>query len=229
MTRIPYLRVGEPFPPATQASREGIVCYGGDLSPTRLLDAYRAGIFPWFNENDPILWWSPNPRCLLFPDDLIIRKSFEKRLRNGGFEVRFDTDFASVIRACRSVDGRDEAGTWITQSIIEAYETLHHMGYAHSVETYIDDELVGGLYGVSLGGGFFGESMFSRVNDGSKVALVGLVAFAKHHGLEFIDAQIPTQHILSMGAVTLPREDFLTLLAQTLQRPTLMGNWGEKR
>lgn len=213
---IPYLRAGEPFPDPNSASFEGIVAYGGDLSPTRLLDAYRRGIFPWYNPGDPILWWSPDPRALLYPQDFIIRRSFRKRLKNGGFELRFDTNFSQTIRACRHVDGRAQS-TWIVPEMIEAYETLHGMGYAHSIETYLDGALVGGLYGVSLGRAFFGESMFSLVKDASKVALAGLVAFAKEVGFDFIDAQIPSEHLLSMGAVAIDRKSFLKELHEALQ------------
>lgn len=221
---IPYLRVGTPFPHPNDASQEGIVAYGGDLSPTRLMDAYRSGIFPWYNPNDPILWWSPNPRCLLFPKDFIIRRSFAKRLRNGGFEVRIDHDFSATIRHCREVDERAEE-TWILPEIIEAYETLHALGHAHSFETYLDGKLVGGLYGVCVGSAFFGESMFSLVPDASKVALAGLVAFAKKAHFHFIDAQIPSDHMMNMGAVCIDRKSFLTLLQTSNETPPQSIQW----
>lgn len=222
---LKFLQNDEPFPHPSQATPDGIVAYGGGLSPKRLLDAYTQGIFPWYNPNDPILWWSPNPRCVLYPQDFKLRKSFEKRLRNSGFEIRFDYDFQATIRACREVNGRAIQGTWILPEIINAYTQLHHMGYAHSVETYLDGKLVGGLYGVSLGNAFFGESMFSYERDASKVALYALNEFAHAHNFAFIDCQIPTQHLLSMGAVCVPRVTFLTQLQEVMTHPTIKGTW----
>lgn len=222
---LPRLRAGDPFPHASTANEHGIVAFGGDLSPTMILNAYRAGIFPWFNEDDPILWWSPNPRCLLFVDDLYVNKSLSKRIRNGGFTVKFDTNFAQTIRSCRKVNGRDIEGTWLQPSMVEAYENLHALGYAHSVETYLNGKLVGGLYGISLGSTFFGESMFSFEKDASKIALVALTALAKENGFSFIDCQVPSQHLINMGACVVERDDFLTILEDTLKNETRMGSW----
>ncbi len=228
MMNIPYLRMGEPFPHASQANEHGIVAYGGDLSPTRLLNAYRAGIFPWYSEGDPILWWSPNPRCILLPEEFVIRRSLAKRIRNGGFEVKFDHDFRGTIESCRKVDGRDKEGTWILPEIIEAYDELYGMGYAHSIETYLNGELVGGLYGVSIGGAFFGESMFSKVPDASKIALAALTQFAKEQGFLFVDCQIPTEHLLSLGAICVERDLFLEMLDASATHDTLMGSWRDR-
>jgi leucyl/phenylalanyl-tRNA--protein transferase len=228
MLDIPYLSGQQPFPSAHKANPQGIVAAGGDLSPQRILDAYKAGIFPWYAPGDPILWWSPNPRCIMLPYEFKKRKSLDKRIRNGGFEVRFDYDFAATIRGCREVDDRVEQGTWIIPEMIQAYEELHEMGYAHSIEAYIDDELVGGLYGVSIGNAFFGESMFAKVNDASKVAFAALVEFAMDHGFFFIDCQIPTDHLLSLGAICVERDLFLEMLEDSLQKETLLGSWAEK-
>lgn len=228
MIDIPYLNKEEAFPPATSANLQGIVAGGGELSPTRILEAYRAGIFPWYAPGDPILWWSPNPRCIMLPYEFKKRKSLEKRIRNGGFEIRFDYDFSATIRGCREVDDRVEAGTWIVQEMIDAYESLHEMGYAHSIEAYLDGELVGGLYGVSLGSAFFGESMFAKVADASKVAFAALVEFAMDHGFTFIDCQIPTDHLLSLGAICVERDLFLVMLEDSSENETLLGSWAEK-
>lgn len=225
MLTATYLENGQPFPPASSADRQGIVALGGDLSPQRILDAYRAGIFPWYAPGDPILWWSPNPRCIMLPYEFKKRKSLDKRIRNSGFEVRFDYDFSATIRGCREVDDRVEDGTWIMPEMIEAYEELHKMGYAHSIEVYLDDELVGGLYGVSLGRAFFGESMFSKVKDASKIALASLVEFAMDEGFAFIDCQIPTEHLLSLGAICVERELFLEMLGDSSQYETKIGSW----
>ena len=228
MFEVPYLRSHDNFPPASAANAQGVVAYGGDLSPTRILNAYRAGIFPWYAPGDPILWWSPNPRCIMLPHEFIKRKSLAKRIRNAGFEIRFDYDFSATIRGCREVDGRIEEGTWIMEEMIEAYETLHGMGYAHSIECYLEDELVGGLYGISLGSAFFGESMFAKVSDASKVAYSALIDFALEKGFTFIDCQIPTDHLLSLGAICVERELFLEILEDSSQHETLIGSWNEK-
>lgn len=222
---IPYLRKDEPFPPATSATEQGIVAYGGDLSPGRLLDAYRAGIFPWYNADDPILWWSPDPRCLLFVKDFYVNKTLSKRIRNGGFEVKFDHDFKKTINLCREVENRVKEGTWLIPEMIEAYENLHALGYAHSIETYLNGELVGGLYGVSLGKAFFGESMFSTIKDASKVALAALVEFCKTKDFHFIDSQILTDHMKQMGAVCINRSQYLNHLNNALQAETYSGSW----
>lgn len=227
MFEIPFLQDNEPFPSATSANEEGIVCFGGNLKPQTLLSAYRSGIFPWFSQGDPILWWSPTPRCIMLPSEFIIRKSLAKRIRNGGFEIRFDYDFKATIQGCREVNNRDKIGTWISPEMIKAYVKLHEMGYAHSIECYIDDELVGGLYGLSLGSAFFGESMFSKVSDASKVAYSALAEFAKQKGFIFIDCQVPNDHLLSLGAICVTRELFLEMLEDSAKSDTLKGSWAE--
>jgi len=204
------------FPDPRDADENGIVAFGGDLSPSRLLLAYRSGIFPWYSKGDPILWWSPDPRLILNLDDFKLRKSLRKRLKH--FEIRFDTAFGDVIRACAAVPRPGQEGTWIVPEMIEAYEVLHAMGYAHSVEAWQDGKLVGGLYGVAVGGMFCGESMFSRVKDASKAALAALVEHLKARGFEMIDAQVPTEHLKSLGAIEVSRDYFLSRLKQLLEK-----------
>ncbi len=225
MFELPYLESNDPFPAATAANSQGIVAYGGDLSPSRILEAYKTGIFPWYAPGDPILWWSPNPRCIMLPYEFKKSRSLDKRIRNAGFEVKFDHDFSATIRGCREVGDRVEKGTWILPEMIAAYETLHEMGYAHSVETYLDGKLVGGLYGVSLGNAFFGESMFSLEKDASKVAFATLVEFAMDHGFSFIDCQLPTDHLISLGAICVERDLFLSMLEDSLEKESKLGSW----
>lgn len=214
------------FPPVDLASPEGLLAVGGDLRAERLLEAYRHGIFPWYNEGQPILWWSPDPRAVLFLDDLKISRSLRKTLRRGVYSVTLDTHFRQVVEACSAPRANaDTPGTWIHPEMINAYNELHHMGYAHSVEVWKDDELVGGLYGVSLGGAFFGESMFNRRTDASKVALIYLVRQLQHWQFDFIDAQISSEHLSSLGAVELRRNRFITLLNRSLENPTRVGQW----
>lgn len=215
-----------PFPPAETALEEpnGLLAIGGSLSPLRLEQAYRGGIFPWYSEGQEILWWSPDPRAILPPDGLRISRSLRKRIRNGGFAVRLDTAFEPVMRACAE-SRADQAGTWITPAMIDAYCTLHARGLAHSVEVYRAGELVGGLYGVALGAAFFGESMFSRVPDASKVALAWLAAQLRHWDYRLIDCQIPSPHLESLGARTISRSHFLDLLRAALSQPGKTGPW----
>lgn len=221
-----YLLNEEPvFPHPSLADDEGLLAIGGDLSPERLLQAYANGIFPWYSDGDPIMWWSPNPRCILYPDKLIVSDSLRKKLNKGVFEVRFDTNFEAVIAACANVERPDQDGTWITDEIQGAYIGLHELGFAHSVEAYLDGELAGGLYGISLGNAFFGESMFHTVSDASKVAFVHLVERAKSWGFSFIDNQQITSHLLSLGAESVTRDSFLNMLEQSIQRPTHRGSW----
>lgn len=198
------------FPDPNDADENGIVAFGGDLTSSRLMLAYRSGIFPWYSAGDPILWWSPDPRLILNLDDFKLRKSLRKRLKY--FEIRFDTAFGEVIRACSTVPRPGQEGTWIVPEMIEAYEELHALGYAHSVEAWQDGRLVGGLYGVAVGGMFCGESMFARVSDASKAALAALVAHLKARGFEMIDAQVPTGHLKSLGAIEVSRAYFLNRL-----------------
>ncbi len=202
-----------PFPPVELAQREpnGLLAVGGDLSQVRLLNAYRNGIFPWYGDGQPVLWWSPDPRLVLFPDRLKISRSLYKTIRNRGFEVSLDRDFHGVIRACGAPRG-DEGETWITKEMINAYENLHQAGHAHSIEIWLQQELVGGLYGVSTGTVFFGESMFSRARDASKVALVCLARYLASWGYQLIDCQVYTQHLVSLGAEEIPRLRFIEIL-----------------
>lgn len=198
------------FPDPNSALEEGILAFGGDLSPSRLMMAYRNGIFPWYSAGDPILWWSPNPRLILELSDFKVRRSLRKKTNH--FEVRFDSAFSEVIGHCSRVPRMGQKGSWIVPEMIEAYETLHVLGYAHSVEAYQNGRLVGGLYGISVGNVFCGESMFSLVPDASKVALSVLVERLKEWKFDFIDCQVPTTHLKSLGAVEVPRELFLKRL-----------------
>ncbi|HKQ84992.1 MAG TPA: leucyl/phenylalanyl-tRNA--protein transferase [Steroidobacteraceae bacterium] len=199
----------ETFPPVERALKEpsGLLAAGGDLSPTRLLAAYRRGIFPWYSAGQPILWWSPDPRAVLYPQALKISRSFAKTLRNRGYETRIDTAFDTVIRACGSTRLRP-GGTWLSPEMTAAYQRLHELGYAHSIETWLDGRLAGGLYGVSLGRVFFGESMFSTERDASKVALKRLCDECMHREVAVIDCQMETPHLMSLGASLMTRAEF---------------------
>jgi len=226
---IPFLRPGDPpdaFPPLEQALRDpdGLLCAGGDLSTERLLEAYRRGIFPWYSEGQPILWWSPDPRAVLFPGELRISHSLAKTLRNRGFETRVDHAFAEVVASCADSDLRPE-GTWISPDMQSAYRHLHELGYAHSVEAWLDGRLAGGLYGIALGRVFFGESMFSLERDASKVALARLVDEAAARGIELIDCQVPTLHLESLGARCIPRDEFTARLSRAIPDTLMPGAW----
>lgn len=216
----------EPFPPAEQAMAEpnGLLAVGGDLSPQRLYAAYRNGIFPWYGEGQPILWWSPDPRGLFLPGDLHISRSLRRRLNQRHYQATLDTDFAAVIAGCAAPRAGEE-GTWITREMISAYLELHYQGYAHSVEVWLDAELVGGLYGVALNGAFFGESMFSRHRDASKVALAHLCPQLWRWGFDFLDCQMSNPHLDSLGIREIPRSDYLRLLTQALTKPHLPSPW----
>jgi leucyl/phenylalanyl-tRNA--protein transferase len=202
------------FPPPETAltNPPGLLAAGGDLSAERLLEAYRRGIFPWYEEGQPILWWCPDPRAVLFPDELRVSRRLRRTLRQGVFQASIDQAFAEVVEACARRDS--PVGTWITHDMSLAYGRLHALGYAHSVEVWRDGELAGGVYGVLLGGVFFGESMFSRASDGSKVALVHLRDVGRTRGLALIDCQIPSPHLASLGSREIPRRRFLDLLAR---------------
>ncbi len=213
------------FPNPELADPEGLVAYGGNLEIETLLAAYSQGIFPWFNEGSPILWWSPDPRLVLFPDKLKISKSFKQKINRNIFDIRFDTNFEQVIHYCSSVRRKNQDGTWITGNIQKAYIKLHHKGYAHSVETYFEENLVGGLYGVSIGAVFFGESMFHLMTDASKIALFYLVEKLKQWKFHFIDAQQSTHHLKSLGAEEVQRKKFLSLLASALRCKSKVGRW----
>ncbi|MDR0700811.1 MAG: leucyl/phenylalanyl-tRNA--protein transferase [Azoarcus sp.] len=212
---IPWLGTIADFPAIDPAlgTPEGLVAAGGKLSPEWLLAAYQCGIFPWFNEGDPILWWSPNPRLVLFPPEIRIRRSLRRALRQQRFEVRVDTDFPAVIAAC-AAPRKSGDGTWIVPSMQTAYIEMHELGYAHSIECWRDGQLAGGLYGMALGRVFFGESMFSHETDASKVALVHLANLLETKGFAMIDCQMTTSHLLSMGAREIARSQFLALLEQ---------------
>jgi leucyl/phenylalanyl-tRNA--protein transferase len=205
------------FPPPEQALDEpaGLLAAGGDLSPARLLAAYQRGIFPWYSPGQPVLWWSPDPRAVLFPEEFRLRRSLAKTLRNAGFTVTIDLDFPAVIDCC-AAPRPQSLGTWITSEMREAYVELHRLGRAHSIESRRQGALVGGLYGVRLGGVFFGESMFSRERDASKVALAHLVALCTANEIAVIDCQLPSRHLESLGARTIPRSEFQWLLARHL-------------
>lgn len=200
------------FPPPAFAEPEGLLAVGGDLSPERLVLAYSMGIFPWFNEGEPILWWSPDPRCVLDPSELKISRSLAKTLRQERFRTSFNEAFPAVVAACAGSRRKDGAGTWITGEMLGAYVRLHRLGFAHSVECWQGDELVGGLYGVCLGRCFFGESMFHRAADASKVALVALARRMVEKGWGVIDCQVPNPHLVSLGAKEIPRNVFLSRL-----------------
>ena len=201
------------FPSPEQASAEGIVAVGGDLLPERVMLAYRKGIFPWFESDDFLLWWSPDPRMVLFPDRIKISKSMRTVLRKKQFEVTFNKAFDQVVEACAKVKRFGQNGTWITPGLMEVYSTLHIQGHAHSVEVWEEGSLVGGLYGIDLGTVFCGESMFSKSSNASKVALIFLVKELKKNKYELIDCQVPTQHLASMGAEPISRTEFLTFLS----------------
>lgn len=212
----------QPFPPVEFAlsNPNGLLAIGGDLSAARLLDAYRHGIFPWFNEDNPILWWSPDPRMVLFPGAFKCSHSLKKTLRKGLHQVRFDTTFEHVMRAC-AAPRKHDGGTWILEEIIQAYCELHRMGYAHSIEVWLNDELVGGLYGVAIGKIFYGESMFSRKTDASKIALAHLARQLEIWNFGMIDCQMHTPHLASLGARTIPRKQFIHQLQELINCPPI--------
>jgi leucyl/phenylalanyl-tRNA--protein transferase len=214
------------FPPVEQASPDGLLAVGGDLRPERLLEAYRHGIFPWYSNDQPILWWSPDPRTVLFPDKLHISRSLKRSLRPGLFSVTLDTCFLDVMQHCAEPRPQyPDGGTWITAEMLEAYTGLHEQGFAHSVETWKDGQLVGGLYGVALGGAFFAESMFTRVSDASKVALVSLVRQLQTWGFRLMDCQQSSLHIKMLGAEAIPRRNFLDHLTAALAMTERRGRW----
>jgi leucyl/phenylalanyl-tRNA--protein transferase len=223
---VPWLRASSPFPPVEKAlkSPNGLLCAGGDLTPARILDAYAHGIFPWFSEGDPILWWSPDPRMVLFPGELKVSRSLRKTLERGIYETRFDSAFGRVIAEC-AAPREGQSGTWIVPEMIAAYTALHAMGHVHSVESWQDGELVGGLYGMALGQVFFGESMFSRSPDASKVALVRLVERLSAHGFRLIDCQQATAHLASLGAREIPRAEFAKRVRESIQYPLTGQRW----
>jgi leucyl/phenylalanyl-tRNA--protein transferase len=212
------------FPPVDGAE-DGIVAVGGDLSPERLLLAYRLGIFPWFNEEDPIIWHSPEERFVLLLDDLHISKSMRRVINSNTFQITYDEDFAFVIQQCANVKRKDEDGTWITKEMRDAYSELHYLGFAHSIEVWQDDIIVGGVYGVSLGKCFFAESMFHTATNASKFAIIKLVELLKQKDFYFVDAQVYTEHVETLGAKEIPRDQFIQLLQDGLKHESWIGKW----
>jgi leucyl/phenylalanyl-tRNA---protein transferase len=216
------------FPPVHLATREGLLAAGGDLSVERLLLAYKSGIFPWYSDDDPILWWSPDPRLVLYPDEFKESKSLAKKIRQGVYRVTLDTVFEQVINACAQTRLSIGTGTWITGEMKAAYCRLHEHGFAHSVEAWCDNQLAGGLYGISIGHAFFGESMFSAMSNASKVCLVYLIRYLKERRFEFVDCQVSTDHLVSMGARNVSRRIFMAQLYRAVQCPDLISPWTNK-
>ncbi len=214
------------FPPPHLAGSDGLLAIGGDLCKERLLLAYRMGIFPWFSSNEePIMWWSPDPRLVLYPQDLRVSKSLKKVINKNIFQITIDSSFEQVISLCAQIRLQKNEATWIGDEMIEAYCNLHEAGYAHSVEVWYKGELAGGLYGVALGKSFFGESMFTRISNASKVAFTALVEYLKTLSFDMIDCQIPTEHLKSFGAREIPRSIFLKQLNKSLKEPAKKGKW----
>ena len=224
---IPWLGSADDFPPLESALSEpnGLLCAGGDLTPSRLLQAYANGIFPWYSPGEPILWWSPSPRMVLYPDDFRISHSLRKTLRQKKYSIRLDSAFKAVIRACADTPRTGQAGTWITPGIQAAYVRLYELGYAHSVETWIDERLVGGLYGVAIGKMFYGESMFAHVTDASKIALAHLVRYLDEQRFGLIDCQMNTAHLASLGAREISRDTFIDTLRRLTEISPRCGRW----
>ncbi len=224
---MPLFRLSEriEFPPAWLARSDGLLCVGGDLSLERLMLAYQNGIFPWFSENEPLLWWSPDPRLVLFPGAIKISRSLKKEIKKTPFRITVDNDFEQTIVSCAQPRRNSLDGTWLVDEMIDAYIQLHKQGYAHSIETWHGNALVGGLYGVCLGGSFFGESMFSIKSNASKIALSALATLLNTHGYDMIDCQVTTDHLLIMGAVEVSRETFLKALTPSIARKMNTNIW----
>ena len=224
---LPWLTAAHEFPPLATALSEpnGLLAVGGDLAPERLLAAYRRGIFPWYSPGEPILWWSPDPRMVLFPAEFKVSRSLGRTLRRGGYEVCLDTAFARVIAACAQTPRRGQHGTWIVPEMQAAYRRLHELGLAHSVETWVDGELVGGLYGIALGRMFYGESMFSWRSDASKIAVAHLARYLERLGFGMVDCQMHTTHLASLGAREIPRDDFIARLDALVAAGPAPGPW----
>lgn len=223
---MPVFLLGEEpvFPPAELADKDGIIALGGDLRPQRLLNAYASGIFPWYSEGDPIIWWSPNPRLVLFPGELHVSRSMQRLLNKNLFRLTCDQDFDRVIRNCRA-PRPNQPRTWITREVLAAYTHLHQLGFVHSVEVWQDKELVGGLYGLSLGKCFFGESMFSRAANASKFAFIKFAQKLFDLGFLFMDCQVPSAHLKTLGAREIPREVYLKMLKEALKQEGRLGKW----
>ena len=213
------------FPSPHLASGEGLLAVGGDLSQRRLLLAYRMGIFPWFSDDEPIMWWSPDPRLVLYPHEIRVSKTLQKIIKKNMFQITMDSAFVQVINSCAQVRLQNKERTWIVKDMIDAYCELHESGFAHSVEAWYENELAGGIYGVSLGRCFFGESMFTRVSNASNVALVKLVEYLNALSFDFLDCQVTTEHLIRLGAREIPRIRFLKQLERSLEAPTNRGKW----
>ncbi len=226
--KIPWLPENELiFPPLEWAGPDGLLAAGGDLSPERILTAYSLGIFPWYNEYNPILWWSPDPRFVLFPEELKVSKSMRPYFNQKKFTVTYDQQFETVMRHCKHQLRKGQQGTWITEEMVDGYVKVHEMGYAHSVEVWQGEQLAGGLYGIALGKCFFGESMFANVSNASKFGFISLVRKLREQGFELIDCQQETGHLGSLGAKLISRSEFVAFLKKNEQEPTLIGNWQE--
>ena len=224
---IPWLENVGGFPPLEHALSKpnGLLCASENLSPERVVEAYCAGIFPWYSPGEPVLWWSPNPRMVLFPSEVTLSRSLRKTLRTSAYEVRFDSAFSEVIAACADTPRKNQQGTWITPEITSTYTRLFEQGFAHSVETWENDVLVGGLYGLAIGKVFYGESMFSRKTDASKIAFAHLVSHLLKHGVELIDCQMKTSHLASFGAREIPRNEFVARVKTLIDKPPRTGRW----
>lgn len=224
MNKLPWLEIDDPFPPVMAALREpnGLLAAGADLSPARLLDAYTHGIFPWYSDGEPILWWSPAPRCVILPERFHASRSLQKTWRSGAFTVTINRDFPAVMSACATTGDRAERGTWITREMFDAYCTMHRLGWAHSLETWHDGKLAGGIYGIAIGKIFFGESMFSRVSNASKIALWMLCRSLHTLGFRLVDCQMESAHLLSLGAQNISRAAFQSALQQLAHPATAL-------
>lgn len=227
---LAWLEPGDPFPPVERALKNpnGLLAAGGDLNTARLLEAYRRGVFPWYSGAEPLLWWSPDPRMVLYCDELRVSRSLTKSARNKGYEVRIDTCFKKILDSC-SEPRKGESGTWLGRDMKAAYLALHRAGYAHSFETWLGDDLVGGLYGVAIGRMFYGESMFSRATDASKVALVNLIRFLQERKFPLVDCQMHTPLLASLGAREIPRRSFVRALATLVNYAEPPGKWSPGR
>ena len=222
---LTILSEGLEFPESRWASKDGIIAIGGDLSTERLLLAYSKGIFPWYNEGSEIIWWTPDPRFVLFPKDLKVSKSMRQIIRSGKFKITYDTQFSQVIAQCKNTPRKEQDGTWITDEMEEAYIKLHELGHAHSVEVWQNEQLVGGLYGVCLGCVFFGESMFAKVSNASKMGFISLVQNLEKKGFELIDSQDHTAHLESLGATHISRRKFEEILKEQTTKEGRVGSW----
>jgi leucyl/phenylalanyl-tRNA--protein transferase len=223
------LSVNLDFPPVSNANSVGLLAIGGNLSPGNMLMAYSKGIFPWYTEEDPLMWWSPDPRMILKPEDFKASKSLKSLVRKANYTMRIDSCFEKVMKNCAGISRKGEDGTWITKELTEVFLKLHQLGFAHSFEIFMQNELVGGLYGLAIGKVFFGESMFHKQSNASKLAFYHLVEFLKKNRFELIDAQQETPHLKSLGAYPVNRESFVKLLEKYIQNPSLIGIWGTSK